>query len=280
METSDRVLITGGSSGIGLGLARRFAALGSDVVITGRSRDRIDAVVAEVERVDGVAGDLADPRDRVALAAAVGEVDVLINNAAIQRRAGLAEDHAPWEERQRELDLLLAAPMHLTDLLLPAMLRRGRPAMIVNVTSGGAFIPQPFAPGYSAAKAALHSYTLNLRHALAGTPVRVVELIPPAVATGLSGLEHPHGADLDDFCDTVSAALRTDAVEIGFGPTADSAFVEAVQRDRARFEQSADRFPVAGYRDRARALQRSSAGGGSARRNDGAAPRRRPAFRA
>ncbi|MGT2427414.1 SDR family NAD(P)-dependent oxidoreductase [Amnibacterium kyonggiense] len=248
METATRVLITGGSSGIGLGLARRFAASGADVIITGRSQDRVDAVAAEVERVTGIAGDLADPRDRISLAAAVGEVDVLINNAGIQRRVGLAEDHSPWEERQRELDLLLAAPMHLTDLLLPAILRQGRPATIVNVTSGGAFIPQPFAVGYSAAKAALHSYTLNLRHALASTSVRVVELIPPAVATGLSGLKHPHGADIDDFCDTAFAALQTGALEIGFGPTADPEFTDRLQLERDRFERSAGRFPVPGYR--------------------------------
>ena len=82
---------------------------------------------------------------------------------------------------------LVGGAVHLNHLLIPVMLSNEKPSLIVNVTSGGAYVPQPFAPIYGACKAALLSYTITLRHALRDTRLRVVELIPPAVATGLAG---------------------------------------------------------------------------------------------
>jgi NAD(P)-dependent dehydrogenase (short-subunit alcohol dehydrogenase family) len=87
------------------------------------------------------------------------DLDVLINNAGIQRRVSLASDTVAWPERQAEIDILLSAPVHLNHLLIPLILRSNEPGMIVNVTSGAAFVPQVFAPLYSASKAALHNYT-------------------------------------------------------------------------------------------------------------------------
>ena len=107
---------------------RRTAQSCTTKAKTEQSRPR-KRTSSQPDRITGVAGDPSNAHDRVSLAAVAGEVDILINNAGIQRRVGLAEDQAAWKERQRELDLLLAAPMHLTDLLLPAMLRRGRPAL-------------------------------------------------------------------------------------------------------------------------------------------------------
>ena len=126
---------------------------------------------------------------------------LLINNAGIQRRVSLASDTASWSEHQAEIDTLLSGPVHLNYLLVPLMLRHRQASLIVNVTSGGAFIPQVFAPIYSACKAAVHSYTVTLRHALRETGVRVVELIPPAVRTALAGPASTHGAPLDEFCE-------------------------------------------------------------------------------
>lgn len=250
MTTQRTVVVTGGSSGIGLGLARRYAGTGARVVVTGRHRARLDAAHHDLPDVVTVAGDLADPAARVALADRIGELggwDVLVNNAGIQRRVPIAEDHADWTERQGELDLLLAAPLHLATLLLPPALARRRPAQIVNVTSGGAFAPQPFAPAYSAAKAALHSWTLNLRYALAGTAVRVTELIPPAVATGLGDPSAPHGADVDAFCDTVFPHIEAGDEQVGFGPTATPEFTARLVDERRRFDAGATRFPVSRF---------------------------------
>ena len=250
------VLITGGTQGIGLGLAKRFLAAGSAVVITGRDEERIEQTLRILPCLHGWVSDIGNPEDREALAKRVESefpsLNVVINNAGIQRRISLAVDSAPWPERQNEIDVLLSGPLHLNSLLVPMMLEGARPGVIVNVTSGGAFIPQVFAPVYSACKAALHSYTVTLRHALAGTPIRVVELIPPAIRTNLSGPTATHGAPLDDFCDHAFAALGTDIGIIGFGPTDSPEFHRLLDLVEPMFQASAGRFPVTTYLTRNR----------------------------
>ncbi|MEU3650306.1 SDR family NAD(P)-dependent oxidoreductase [Lentzea sp. NPDC034063] len=219
-----QVLITGGSAGIGLGLARRHLAAGHRVLVTGRTPARLAAAADLLPGAETFVNDIATPEGRLLLAEHVRrtmpDLDVLINNAGVQRRVGIAEDRSAWAEAQQEIDILFAAPVHLGRLLVPLMLAHGRPSTLINVTSGGAFVPQSFAPLYSASKAALHSYTVTLRRALESTPIRVVELIPPAVATELAGPSQAHGADLDEFCDTVFPLLDGSRAEVGFGPTA------------------------------------------------------------
>jgi len=248
---SANVLITGGSEGIGRGLAARFAAAGARVLVTGRSREKLERAASEL-RVETLVNDLSRAAEREALARHVSEampgLNILVNNAGIQRRVSLAADTAPWDERQVEIDTLLSAPVHLNHLLVPGILAHGRSSLIVNVTSGGAYIPQPFAPIYSACKAALHSYTMNLRFALAGTACNVVEIIPPAIRTALAGPGATHGAPLDEFCDAVFAALSEgDAFEIGFGPTAGSVLQERIALDHKLFQSFSGRFPVKTY---------------------------------
>ena len=246
------VLITGGSEGIGKGLARHFLGAGARVLITGRNDDRLRRAAADLPGVLTFRSDIGVVSEREALAAqlqeALPKLNVVIQNAGIQRRVSLAEDQAPWPERQAEIDALLCGPIHLNHLLVPRLLAQGRPSLIVNVTSGGAFLPQPFAPVYSACKAALHSYTVNLRYALVGTPCRVVELIPPAVATSLAGAGATHGVPLEQFVDSAFGALAAgEADEIGFGMTATEPFDEAKATYRTMFEQFATRWPVRKY---------------------------------
>jgi uncharacterized oxidoreductase len=249
------VLVTGGSEGIGFGLARRYAAAGARVLVTGRNADRLDRAAAASPRIKTIVNDISKPEAREALAAHVRKamrgLNVVINNAGIQRRIPLAADAARWPERQVEIDTLLSGPIHLNHLLIPQMLAHGAACLIVNVTSGAAFVPQPFAPIYAACKAALHSYTVNLRFALAHTACRVVELIPPAVATGLAGPGATHGAPLDDFCDAVFVALcKGDDDEIGYGVTASESFAAPRRLYQAMFEQFSERFPVQTYADK------------------------------
>jgi uncharacterized oxidoreductase len=242
------VLITGGTSGIGLGLAQRILKAGARVVATGRNTSRLGV---SHDRLTIIASDIGSESDRNALAAQVSELlpnlNVVINNAGIQRRIGLAADDAPWAERQEEIDILLAGPIHLNHLLIPRLLARAGPSIIANVSSGGAFVPQVFAPTYSACKAAIHSYTMVLREALAKTSCQVVEIIPPAVQTNLGGAA-PHGASLDEFCNTVVDGLVAGRQRIGFGFTEDDTFVAAEKPYMDLFKQSAERADVAGYR--------------------------------
>jgi uncharacterized oxidoreductase len=249
------VLITGGSEGIGLGLAARYIAAGAMVLVTGRSRAKLERAASELPALRIFESDVSDPYEREALAKHVREamptLNVLVNNAGIQRRVSLAADAAGWTERQREMDTLLAGPVHLNHLLVPLLLEQPGPSMVVNVTSGGAFVPQVFAPLYSACKAAVHSYTVTLRHALAGTTCRVVELIPPRVQTALGDAAAPaFGAPLNAFCDSVFAELaQGEAEEIGYGMTANIGRLSREELDAA-FEQSAARFQVPKYATR------------------------------
>jgi uncharacterized oxidoreductase len=246
------VLITGGSEGIGRGIAARFLAAGSTVLVTGRNTAKLDRAARELPGLDTFVNDISRADERERLAAHVRDtmpgLNIVINNAGIQRRVSLAADSALWAERQAEIDTLLSGPVHLNHLLVPIILAHRRPSMIVNVTSGGAYVPQPFAPLYSACKAALHSYTVNLRYALANTPCRVVEVVPPAVRTGLAGPSATHGAPLEEFCDSVFSGLsRPDLAEIGFGVTASDSFQEPKKLYRALFEQFSARFPIERY---------------------------------
>jgi len=246
------VLITGGSEGIGLGLAIRFLAAGSRVIITGRNVDKLNKAEEKFPALEIFINDIGKAEKREALAIHIiqtmPEINILINNAGIQRRVALADDNAPWQDRQEEINILLSAPVHLNHLLVPLILKQPKQGIIVNVTSGGAYIPQVFAPVYSACKAALHSYTITLRQSLTGTNCRTVELIPPAVQTGLAGPGLNHGASMDEFCDAVFDKLTiTEEEQIGFGPTKG-----LVQQINGRpleeiFEAGLSRFPVNTY---------------------------------
>ena len=173
---SNAVLITGGATGIGLTLAERFLRAGSDVVICGRRLEKLREAKARHPQLGIRVCDLTVELERVSLfdwaVSELPRLNVLINNAGIQRRVRLAEPEE-WECRREEIAVNLEAPVHLSTLFIPHLLKQERPA-ILNVTSGLAFVPMASAPIYSATKAALHSFTLSLRHQLEGTPIRVV----------------------------------------------------------------------------------------------------------
>lgn len=249
MELSNaNVLITGGSEGIGKSLAKRFLAAGSRVIFTGRNKEKLQRAANELPGLEFLVNDIAGISGRDHLAAYIQQnmpgINVLINNAGIQRRVALALD----TERQTEIDILLAAPIHLNHLLVPVILAHRQASLIVNVTSGGAYIPQVFAPVYSACKAALHSYTMTLRHSLAGTPCRVVELIPPAVQTGLAGGNTNHRMSLEVFADAVFEKMITDNVtEVGYGMTENISVKISGRAEKEVFTDFSQRFPVMGY---------------------------------
>jgi len=215
------VLITGGASGIGLALARRFHAAGATVAICGRREDRLAQVASDLPGALTRVCDLSRPEERRSLAewvvGAVPGLNVLVNNAGVQRYPRLADGEGDWGSTGEEIAINFAAPVHLASLLVPHLVRQADPA-IVNVTSGLAFVPFARAPVYSATKAAMHSFTLSLRHQLAATPIAVIELAPPAVDTDLGGPGlHTFGVNLDEFADAVFPRLRAGDLEIGYG---------------------------------------------------------------
>lgn len=132
----------------------------------------------------------------------------------MQLRVPPCQPQPAWELRQQEIDLNFAGPVHLCTLFIPLLLEQPE-AMIVNVTSGLAFVPYPSGPVYSATKAALHNYTCALRYSLDKTNLRLVELAPPAVKTNLGG-SHAFGEECDVFCAAVMSRISAGEQEVGF----------------------------------------------------------------
>ncbi|WP_310393857.1 SDR family NAD(P)-dependent oxidoreductase [Hymenobacter sp.] len=185
---NNTILITGGATGIGLALAEALLQAGNDVLICGRRADKLREAQLRLPQLRVRVCDVAVAADRAALCAwALAEaprLNVLINNAGVQREIDFARHPEALAGGASEIAINLEAPLHLTALLLPH-LRQQPAAAIVNVSSGLAFVPLTRAPVYSATKAALHSFSISLRHQLRDTPVRVFEIIPPIVDTDL-----------------------------------------------------------------------------------------------
>ena len=229
------ILLTGGASGIGLALAARFLQAGSNVIIVGRRADKLAEAQRRYPALITRQCDVATAAERHELVRwATTEfpgLNVLVNNAGVQHRIQLAEDAADWETRRQELVINVEAPIHLATLLIPH-LRQQAGAAIINVTSGLAFAPAAFVPIYSATKAALHSFTLSLRHQLVPAGIAVLEIVPPAVDTDLGGPGlHTFGVPVDAFADAVMLRLAAGEQEVGHGTSEKSRLASRAELD-------------------------------------------------
>jgi uncharacterized oxidoreductase len=186
MKTSGNiVLITGGTSGIGLALAKKFIAEGNEVIVTGTNAEKAEAVKKQLPNMKI---ELADIRDRMALDRLVSKyphVNILINNVGIQSNYNFADSAILPAQIDAELDINLIAPLYLTKKFLPNLLTKPT-AAIINVSSGLAIVPKQTAAIYCASKAALHNFSKALRWQLEDTSVKVFEIIPPIVDTPMT----------------------------------------------------------------------------------------------
>jgi uncharacterized oxidoreductase len=177
-------LVTGGTDGIGLQIARQLSAKGAKVIVCGRRDDLL--IAAREEGFEAIKADLSNADGCAALSRDLGDrsLDILINNA------GMSGNFAPGDPldlalTDRAIFLNLNAPIHLIGSMLPGLL--GRPeAAIVNVTSGLAIAPRAGGPVYCASKAGLRSFTQSLRYNLRDTNVHVIEALPPVVDTAMT----------------------------------------------------------------------------------------------
>lgn len=214
------ILITGGGSGIGLALAECFHAAGSTVLICGRDAAKLQAAADRLPGLRTLVCDVAQAPERQRLfewaTAEAPQLNILLNNAGIQRQVQLTDDTEDWAARAVEIAINLEAPIHLTSLFAKHLQQQAAP-FILNVSSGLGFVPLARVPIYSATKAAMHSFTQSLRWQLTATPVQVVEIIPPAVHTELGGTDHSFGVPLAEYADDVMQQLTAGHSEIAYG---------------------------------------------------------------
>ncbi|SFE38948.1 SDR family oxidoreductase [Spirosoma endophyticum] len=214
---NNKILITGGASGIGLGLTERFVKENNTVLICGRREDALKEVSDKFPSVITRVCDLSLPEEREALYQWISDehsdLNVLVNNAGIQQWISVSDDDF-FQRAKNELTVNIEAPLHLTNLFinLPSL------TTIINVTSGLSFVPLTKVPVYSATKAFFHSFTLSLRALLAPKDIEVIEMIPPALNTDLGGKGlHDHAPPVSDFIDAIFDQLAQDKTELTFG---------------------------------------------------------------
>jgi uncharacterized oxidoreductase len=215
--TGNTILITGGGSGIGLGLAQAFHKLGNQVIIAGRRQDVLDQATSANPGMKSVVLNIEDPASIAAtvnkLTAEFPALNAVLNNAGIMRPEALQKGAVADAEAIVTTNLL--GPIRLIAALMPHLLQQPA-ATILNVSSGLGFVPLAFTPTYCATKAAIHSYTQSLRYQLKDTAIKVIEIIPPWVATELMGPtpSDPRAMPLDKYIAETISLLGTDADEI------------------------------------------------------------------
>ncbi len=229
--TGNTILVTGGGSGIGRGLAETLHRAGNRLVIAGRRRDALRAVADANPGIEYLPLDLAEPDSISRLAAELADrhpgLNVLVNNAGVMQTEDLVTGGPALAEiADQTVAVNLLGPVRLTATLLPVLL--GQPhAAIINVTSALAFVPKAVAPTYSATKAGLHAYTQSLRRQLRHTPVQVIEIIPPQVETDELAAQQcgPNAMSVDAFVVEAMSLLHSQ-------PDAGEIVVEAARRVR------------------------------------------------
>lgn len=218
-RSGNTVLITGGASGIGLALARELVAAGDRVVVCGRDEAKLTAAAASVPGLATFRADIAGGGDRAALVRDVRErfpeLNVLVNNAGIVNVTDL-RTNAFVPVLEREIATNFVAPVALAADLLEILMNNSSPT-IVNVTTGYVYVPSARTAAYSATKTALHVMTQALRYQLRDAHVRVVEVMPPPVATAMS--DHYNGAKTtpEKVAATILRGLRGGSDEIVIG---------------------------------------------------------------
>jgi len=217
----NKILITGGATGIGLGLTERFIAENNTVIICGRRASVLQKVADRFPNVITKVCDLSVEAERIALYEWIkrnhSDLTVLVNNAGIQNWMNVADDDF-YQRTKDEVTTNVLAPVHLSSLFveLPAI------ETIINVTSGLAFTPFSKIPVYCGTKAFMRSFTISLRHQLKGKNIEVIEMVPPALDTDLGGPGiHDNLPKVSEFVAFIFEQLKDGKIELTFGTSED-----------------------------------------------------------
>ncbi len=204
------ILITGGSTGIGLAFAEKFLKLGNEVIVTGRTQVKLDEAKRAHPELQIVQSDVSKAGEVADLAQQIREdhpgLNVLFNNAGIFVHRNSTRPAEDLEALTAEIDTNVSGSIRMISALID-VLRENR-GTIINVSSGLAFVPLTSAPIYCATKAAIHSFTTSLRFQLSGSGVEVVDLMPPAIKTDLTAGFPEKGFKIITTDELVSATLK------------------------------------------------------------------------
>jgi uncharacterized oxidoreductase len=207
-ESGQVVLITGGTSGIGLALAEAFMRRGAHVAVCGRSTAALERFSREHPGAWAIRADVTDAQARSAMLDEVadrfGRLDVLVNNAGTFVERDFAADADATRDLEQEVALNLTAPIQLTGEVLnrwPAI------SELVFVTSGFALVSPARAPTYGAVKAGLHGFAEGLRRQLDPTKTHVLELLPPTTDTPMNAALTGKKLPPSDVADATLRAL-------------------------------------------------------------------------
>ena len=214
---NNKILITGGASGIGLGLTERFIKENNTVIVCGRRESVLKEVSAKFPSVITKVCDLSNETEREGLYNWISEhhpdLNVLVNNAGIQQWMDVSDPDF-FKRAQEEIKTNIEAPLHLTSLFIQLSSLK----TIMNVTSGLSFAPLARVAVYSASKAFFRSFTLSLRHLLKSKNIEVIEIIPPALNTDLGGIGlHNAAPPVSDFIESIFAQFKAGEKELTFG---------------------------------------------------------------
>jgi uncharacterized oxidoreductase len=214
--SNNKILITGGATGIGLGLTERFIRENNTVIIIGRRAEALKEVSEKFPSVITKVCDIASEAERVELyhwlATYHPDLNVLVNNAGIQNWMNISDEDF-FEKAETEIAINITAPVHLTKLFLNLESLN----TIMNVTSGLAFVPFSKVPVYCGTKAFFRSFTLSLRHQLKSTGTEVIEIIPPALNTDLGGKGiHDAHPSVSEFIESIFKQLQEGKNELTF----------------------------------------------------------------
>jgi len=214
MELKDStVLITGGTSGIGLELVKQLSEQGANVIVTGRDPNALKQTKQTFPKIHTFRSDVSDPNDIEQLYRDVipqfPDLNILINNAGLMRLIDLQDSSLDLININREISTNLSGTIQMVQQFLPHLIKK-EAAAIVNVSSGIAFMAYSSAPVYSASKAGVRAYTQALRLQLEETNVKVFEMIPPGVNTNLQNdwLVPPNPAMMMNVDKIVNLAIK------------------------------------------------------------------------
>jgi uncharacterized oxidoreductase len=222
--SNNKILITGGASGIGLGLTERFLVENNKVIVCGRREDVLQDLAEKYPNVITIQCDLSSETERENLFREISvnhsDLNILINNAGIQQWMSVSDEDF-FSRAKVEIATNIEAPIHLSNLFL----KLNSLQAIVNVTSGLSFVPFTKVPVYSATKAFFHSFTTSLRHLLKAKNIEIIEIIPPAINTDLGGKGlHDFAPPVSDFIESVFEQLKAGKDEITFGLSENMAY--------------------------------------------------------